>query len=148
MKIGELAMLVGTDAPTIRYYEAEAVIPEPARTQAGYRTYDASDVDRLRFIKQARALGLSLAEIREIVSARDEGSPPCAFVRRLLARRIEDTKQQITELKMLLGELETLEAMSLSLPDSPGPNEACICHAIESASIDEVSGLRTKRGTV
>ena len=144
MKIGEIAERVGTDAPTIRFYETEGVLPKPARTEAGYRSYTETDVDRLRFIKQARALGLSLAEIREIAAARDTGAPPCSYVRRLLSRQITDTKQQISELKLLLCELEALEAMSLSFPDQPRPDEACICHVIESSSLDEAKGVSTK----
>lgn len=135
-RIGELASLVGTDAPTIRFYEAEGVLPEPTRTAAGYRSYSAADVDRLRFVKQARALGLSLAEIRDIVAARDAGTPACSYVRRLLARQIRDTKVQIRELRQLLHELEQLEELSQGLPDQPGPDEPCICHAIEHASVD------------
>jgi len=144
MKIGEIAERVGIDTPTIRFYEAEGVLPEPARTEAGYRSYTETDVDRLRFIKQARALGLSLAEIREIAAARDAGSPPCSYVRRLLSRQITDTKRQISELKMLLSELEALDAMSLSLPDQPSPDDVCICHVIESASVGDTAGTRTK----
>jgi DNA-binding transcriptional MerR regulator len=144
MKISEFAAAVGTDPPTIRFYEAEGVLPEPVRTDAGYRIYNDADVDRLRFVKQARALGLSLAEISEIATAREAGSPPCSYVRRLLSRQITNTKQQISELKQLLSELEALEAMSLSLPEQPGPNEACICHVIESSSLDETTGVSTK----
>ncbi len=143
MRIGEIAERVGTDAPTIRFYEAEGVLPKPARTEAGYRSYTESDVDRLRFVKQARALGLSLAEIREIGAAREAGAPPCNYVRSLLSRRITDTKQQISELKLLLSDLEALEAMSLSLPDRPSLDEACICHVIESSSLGD-PGLNTK----
>lgn len=144
IRIGELATLVGVDAPTIRFYEAEGVLPEAARTASGYRQYGAADADRLRFIKQARALGLSLGEIREIGAARDAGSPPCSYVRRLLSRQIADTRRQISELKLLLSDLEALETMSASLPDQPSPDEACICHAIESSSLDETTDPRTK----
>ena len=87
LRIGELARLVGVDAPTIRFYEAEGVLPVATRSSSSYRLYDATDVDRLRFVKQARRLGLGLGEIREIVAAREAGSAPCVFVRRLLVAR-------------------------------------------------------------
>jgi len=74
MRIGEISERVGTDAPTIRFYEAEGVLPKPARTEAGYRSYTESDVERLRFIKKARALGLSLAEIREMAAGRSRST--------------------------------------------------------------------------
>ena len=103
MKIGELGQRVDLDTPTIRFYEAEGVLPAAARSPSGYRLYDDVDVDRLRFIMQARALGLSLAEVREIVLARDGGQPPCAYVGRLLSRQIEQTRRQLDDLGLLLG---------------------------------------------
>ena len=135
MRIGELAALVAIDAPTIRFYETEGVLPEAVRSKSGYRTYSETDIDRLRFIRQARVLGLSLAEIREITAARDTGSPPCTYVRRLLGRRIEDTKQQVRDLRVLLRELERLEQLSQALPADPVGDEPCICHAIESSDL-------------
>lgn len=140
MRIGELSRLVGLDAPTIRFYEAEGVVPAAARSRAGYRMYGEADADRLRFIRHARALGLSLREIREIVVARDAGSPPCAYVRRLLSRQIRQTRRQIGDLASLLGELEHLEHLSRDLPTDPGPDEACICHAIECTEFDATQG--------
>jgi DNA-binding transcriptional MerR regulator len=139
MRIGELAALVAIDAPTIRFYETEGVLPEAARSESGYRTYSEVDVDRLRFIRQARVLGLSLAEIREITVARDTGSPPCTYVRRLLGRRIEDTKQQVRDLRVLLTELERLEQLSQALPADPVDDEPCICHAIESSELADTT---------
>lgn len=142
MKIGEFAAVVGTDTPTIRFYEAEGVLPEPARTEAGYRVYVDADVDRLRFVKQARSIGLSLAEIRDIVVARDAGTPPCAYVRRLLVRQIDDTKQQIRDLKALLGELQRLEQLAAALPSEPVGEQRCICHAIECSALDDSASRR------
>ena len=136
MRIGELARLVDLDTPTIRFYESEGVLPAAPRSNAGYRMYGTVDADRLRFIKQARALGLSLSEIGEIVAARDAGSPPCAYVRRLLGRQIDDTRQQIDELQLLLAELARLEQLSRALPVEPLPDEVCICHAIECSELD------------
>lgn len=146
MRIGELAALVGTDAPTIRFYEAEGVLPEPARSGSGYRHYSEVDVDRLRFIKQARVLGLSLGEIREITAARDAGSQPCAYVRRLLTRQIDDTKQQIRDLRVLLGELERLEQLAIALPTDPVGDETCICHAIERSEHVDATGTTNSKG--
>ena len=77
-----------------------------------------------------------MAEIGEIVAARDAGEPPCAYVRRLLRQQIEATKQQITDLQVLLGDLERLDLLSEPMPDQPSPDETCICHAIECAELE------------
>ncbi len=63
MKIGELARATGTNAKTIRFYEAYGLMPDPPRTTSGYRSYSAESVSRLDFILKAKRLGLSLHEI-------------------------------------------------------------------------------------
>ncbi len=68
MQIGELADRVGVNTKTIRYYESIKLLPEPARTPAGYRIYGPDDETRLTFIKTAQHLGLSLDEIREVLA--------------------------------------------------------------------------------
>jgi DNA-binding transcriptional MerR regulator len=136
MKIGELARMVDLDTPTIRFYESEGVLPPAERSPSGYRMYGDVDADRLRFIKQARGLGLSLSEIRDIVVARDEGSPPCAYVRRLLGRQINETRRQIDDLGLLLTELQRLERLSRTLPSEPTFDDPCICHAIGCSDFD------------
>lgn len=142
MRIGELSELVGLDAPTIRFYEGKGVLPQPARSAAGYRLYTEVAADRLRFIKQARALGLGLREIREIRVARDAVSPPCAYVRRLLTLQVEQTREQLRDLRTLLAELERLEQLSQHLPLEPDPDEMCICHAIECSELDSAKTSR------
>ena len=66
--IGEAAALSGVSAKMIRHYEATGLIPEPARTFAGYRLYSDADVHRLRFIKRARTLGFSMKQIETLLS--------------------------------------------------------------------------------
>ena len=63
LKIGALASKAGLSRDAIRFYEREALLPQAPRTPAGYRLYSAEALARLRFIKHAQALGLSLTEI-------------------------------------------------------------------------------------
>jgi DNA-binding transcriptional MerR regulator len=63
-------------AKTIRHYLQIGVLPPPARTPSGYRAYDDGVLDRLRFVRAAQAVGLTLGEIREIVALRDRGWSP------------------------------------------------------------------------
>lgn len=71
MTRSEIAERTDVNPETLRYYERRGLIPEPPRTSAGYRQYDASYLDRLRFIKRAQALGFTLAEIDDLFSLQE-----------------------------------------------------------------------------
>lgn len=76
MNIGEAADASGVSAKMIRHYEGVGLIPAAARTDAGYRQYGDADVHTLRFVRHARDLGFSIAEIGELVSLwRNRGRP-------------------------------------------------------------------------
>jgi MerR family transcriptional regulator, copper efflux regulator len=104
VRIGQLSTVTGIPARTIRFYEQSGLLPAPARTPAGYRDYDASAVSRLRFIRAAQSLDLSLAEIAEVLRIRDEG-PPCGYVADLLTGHLERVERRIAELIALRDEL-------------------------------------------
>ncbi len=74
MKIGELAERAGVSAKTVRYYESIGLLAEPERTTSNYRDYGADAVDRLRFIRDSQAAGLTLAEVGSILEMKDAGS--------------------------------------------------------------------------
>lgn len=71
MKIGELARATGLSTKTIRFYESEGLIPDPPRTDSGYRSYADPDVAKLGFILKAKRLGLSLDEVKGILQLHD-----------------------------------------------------------------------------
>jgi len=87
-RIGEVAAAVGLNPKTLRYYEEIGLLPPPPRTATGYRLYDEEAAERLRFILQARAVGLTLEEISEIMRLRGDGQEPCAHVLALLDRKL------------------------------------------------------------
>ena len=88
MKIGELARATRLSAKTIRYYEAEGLIPDPPRTESGYRSYDKPDIARVGFILKAKRLGISLEESRGILQLHDRSEPTCVHVRSLLDEKL------------------------------------------------------------
>ncbi|MGH9351814.1 MAG: heavy metal-responsive transcriptional regulator [Terriglobia bacterium] len=98
MQIGELAKKVGINVQTVRFYEREKLLPSPTRKPSGYRVYDEEDLHRLRFIRQAKALGFSLDEIREILSLRTRGACPCGRVISLAERHLAEIRQTIQRL--------------------------------------------------
>jgi DNA-binding transcriptional MerR regulator len=65
--IGELASRSGITPDTVRYYERLRLLPRPPRTNGGFRVYTAETLERVRFIRQAQALGLTLHDIRELL---------------------------------------------------------------------------------
>ena len=75
--VGELARRSGVNLETVRYYERRGLLPKPPRTPAGYRAFPAASVRRVRFIRQAQALGFTLAEIKELLALRVDPDTTC-----------------------------------------------------------------------
>ncbi len=98
LTIGRLAQAAGVNLDTVRYYERSALMPEPRRSDAGYRLYSDQDLERLKFIRGAKSLGFSLNEIRHLLDLVDsEGDR--AEVRALAATRLEDMDRQLDEIQ-------------------------------------------------
>lgn len=105
LKIGELASQAGVSADTVRYYERLNLLPRPSRTRAGYRVYSDADAERLRFIRQAQTLGLSLDDIRLLMHEGEGGLAKCRRVRDLLSSRLEQLDQRIAEMRAFRSKL-------------------------------------------
>jgi len=108
MRIGELARRSGLATTALRYYEKAGLLPRSERTASGYRDYDGDTLPRLAFIRAAQAIGLSVAEIREVIGIRDGGTPPCAHVLELIARHRADVRVCIRQLQQLEHDLAVL----------------------------------------
>ena len=99
--IGALSKQTGTNIETIRYYERVGLLPAPGRTAGGYRLYGPDHLKRLTFIRRARALGFSLAEVRRLLTLSDQRRRPCAEVRVVAAAHLEDVKGKIADLRQM-----------------------------------------------
>ena len=108
MRIGELTERSGVPSTALRYYEQVGLLPAPSRTSSGYRSYDADVLPRLKFIRAAQAVGLSLTDIREILRIRDSGNAPCRHVVSLLDQRRAEVAARIRELRQLERDLAEL----------------------------------------
>ncbi|MGT2473100.1 Cd(II)/Pb(II)-responsive transcriptional regulator [Paraburkholderia steynii] len=108
MKISELARLAGCTTDTVRFYEKEGLLPLPERTDANYRSYDDSHVQRLRFIRNCRALDMSHDEIRKLLAAGDSPDADCAAVNGLIDEHLEHVVRRIEELDVLKNQLVAL----------------------------------------
>ena len=90
MRVGELAAAGGVTAKTVRYYESLGLLAPPRRLSNGYREYGPDAVDRLRFVRDSQAAGLTLHEAGSILSMKDDGRGTCHHTRELLDRHIAE----------------------------------------------------------
>jgi DNA-binding transcriptional MerR regulator len=114
LRVAELAAEVGLTSDTIRYYERAGLLPAPARTTSGYRAYEASAVERLRFVQGAQRLGLRLKDIADLLAIRDTGTCPCEPAEQLLRRRLAEVDVELARLAALR---EQMAAMLAALPN-------------------------------
>ena len=146
MKIGEVAKQTGLSVPTLRYYEAEGVLPRHGRTESGYRVFGQEDVERIQFIKKAKRLGLSLGEIRDIFAVQAARQPTCIHVRALLETKLDEVKRALAELEQFQTYLVLLLDEASALNDCR-PSGGRICSIIEESSISESPAILEKLRT-
>lgn len=97
----QLARRSQVNLETIRFYEREGLLPPAPRTASGYRKFSENTIDRLAFVKRAKALGFSLEEIRELLILQDEHADACAEVRDLLRTKLSVVREKKAELEKL-----------------------------------------------
>ncbi len=132
MTIGAVAERCGVSTQAIRYYEGEGLLPAPERTHTGYRMYGPDVLGRLNFIRQARSLGLSLEEIKEIFRMSKAGRAPCCQVRELLSGKLEDLNNRIAELSRFRDDLQRFLNQLSDVPDQTDASQQ-VCTLIEMA---------------
>jgi MerR family transcriptional regulator, mercuric resistance operon regulatory protein len=118
---GDLARATGCNIETIRYYEKTGLLPDPPRTDAGYRIYSAAHATRLRFILRARELGFSMEDIRGLMGLEDGAAPTCAEVKERTERHLADVRAKIADLRRIEKVLSVTAARCSGedVPDCP-----------------------------
>ena len=130
LTIGKVAHSAGLAIDTVRYYEREGLLEKPARSASGYRHYRPDVIARLRFIRQAKDLGFSLSEIKELLALRVAPGKSCADVRARARQKIADVEQRIAQLDRVKGALVKLAAAC----SGRGPTSECpILEALETS---------------
>lgn len=142
MRIGELAARTGVSTKTIRYYEDIGLMPRPDRAPNGYRDYGEEAVDRLRFIRDAQATGLTLTEIDSVLELREEGRPTCEHVAELLEQHLKDLDAQIATLQATREHLAALTERARHL------DPATCTNPIRCQTISEATELKVARRLV
>ena len=128
--INEASRKSGVSTQTIRYYERIKLLPPAKRAENGYRIYDDADVERLQFIRRARALDFALNEITEILALRDHHEAPCRYVLDVMQQRIGEIEKRIEEMQRLKDEVNTLYEIGRHLPEDVEMRR-CVCHLIQ-----------------
>lgn len=129
--IGEIAKDLGVRPGTLRYYEGLRLLPTPRRSAGGYRLYDGESQQRLVFIANAKSLGLTLREIRQIITTRNSGRLPCDSVRTMLSDHVRKIDQQIESLQALKSELQAILSSYRKRPDGREAIRHAVCPMIE-----------------
>jgi len=108
MKIGDLAKRSGCSIQTIRYYEKEGLISAPARSDGNFRLYDTTALEKLSFIKNCRALDLTLGEIKHLIALQHSPGTPCEVVNDMIDAHLHIVETRITDLQNLQRDLKRL----------------------------------------
>ena len=135
LTIGRVAKTSGVAAKTIRYYEQIGVLPAPSRGTSGYRLYDEPSVERLRFIRRARSLGLPLQQLKTLMATLNGGPHPALRprLRALVRGQLDAVKNRIAELELLRQQLEHV-CERMRRPARRRAGGACRCLETRSAS--------------
>lgn len=125
-KIGAVSKALGLSTKTIRYYESAGLVEPPKRSGGswhtkGQRIYEEKEIDRLRFIKEARQLNFSIAEIKQVLEHYESG-PPCgcgarSHLKNLIALKLKEIDAGLEEMEALKSEMLKLQERTLALED-------------------------------
>ena len=139
MRIKELSSATGVEIETIRFYEKQALLPEPARTANGYREYEPSHLERLAFVRHCRALDMPLADVKRLLDFVDAPVQDCADVDRLVDAQLGRVRARLKSMRALERQLVQLRAQCNGNHDAgqcgilhelvaAAHGEACACH--------------------
>jgi len=123
VRVGEVAERAGVNVETLRYYERRGLLPAPDRAPSGHRSYDEETVRLLRAIKEAQALGFTLAEIAEYLSAARRSASPSEALRLRMAAKIDEIDSRLAALRRMREELARVVGCACSSLDH------CTCGA-------------------
>jgi DNA-binding transcriptional MerR regulator len=124
MRIGEVARQTGVTVDTVRVYDRRGLLPDAVRSANGYRDFPPSTVKRVRVIRGALAVGLTLRQLGQFFAQRERGEAPCRGARRAAAERLERVRAQRLELGRIERELRRLlvewdRRLAETVPGSP-----------------------------
>jgi len=135
VKVAQLAQATGVSSDTVRYYARIGLLTPTRDPSNGYKAFNGADLSRLKFIRHAQELGLTLKEVRAVLTEAEAGESPCPMVRDLVARHLDDLRSKIDALKSLETRLADALRLWDEMPDGV-PDGDHVCHLIETWSAD------------
>jgi DNA-binding transcriptional MerR regulator len=108
--IGEVSRQTGLSVHSIRFYETEGLLREPARTNSGYRVFSPQTVAQLNFIRKAQELGFSLCEVRALLVLKDRSTNACSHVKSLIEEKLARVRLKLRELEAIEKDLKVVLA--------------------------------------
>lgn len=108
MGIGALGSATGCSPETIRYYEQQGLLPEPARSAGGHRKYSPEHLRQLKFVLRARDLGFRQSDVKQLVDLADPARTDCHQARRMAEEKLDDVRARILRLERMQRTLEEL----------------------------------------
>ncbi len=141
LQVGEVARKLGLNPQTLYFYERIGLIPSPKRTEAGYRLFDDQDIERLSFISRAKAFGLSLDEIKELLALQDGQSLSCGEVYQMLLKKIQQIEDNIQQLQRLRSELLPLLNRCQENAQRLGEERQCVVFKDVDSNGEDKAGL-------
>jgi DNA-binding transcriptional MerR regulator len=135
LTVSQLATRCDVTPETVRYYSRVGLLHPERHPDNGYKLFEFDNVQKLRFIRQAKLLGYTLTEIEQVLHHSMQGDSPCPMVRDFIQRRIETNKAKIKELTTLQKRMKAALKEWENKPDGM-PDGHSICHLIESFTED------------
>ena len=143
MKIGELARIAQCTVETVRYYEKAGLLAEPARTEGNFRVYSPEHLERLKLIRNCRALDMSHEEIHTLLKLTSQTSDDCGAVNAVFDQHITHVDTRIRELTQLKLQLSTLRERCSS---ARGVDACGILQGLASMETGQQAGRHTHLG--
>jgi DNA-binding transcriptional MerR regulator len=131
MTVHQVARQAGVSPHTVRYYTRIGLLQPARRRDNGYKEFGTRAVDRLKFIRRAQRLGLTLAEIEEILRRAARHESPCPLVREIVRRRVEESRTALSEMSALVSRMERALGAWATMKDGV-PDGHAVCALIES----------------
>lgn len=141
LHVGEVSRRLGVNPQTLYFYERIGLIPPPKRTGTGYRLFDEQDIERLSFITRAKTLGLTLDEIKELLTLQEGQTLSCQEVYERLFKKVQQIDESIRQLQALRDELAPLLEIAQRNASCTEQGSQCVLlkptnHQFQNSSVD------------
>lgn len=135
--VTDLARQAEVTPDTVRHYVHIGLLTPERDPVNGYKIFNREDIKKVRFVRQAKNLGFTLAEIGEILEHAMNGNSPCPQVREIIQRRIKENHSKLVTLNALQTRMEDALKKWEVMPDG-SPDGGSVCHLIESVTLDDI----------